>query len=48
MRIVAFIEAPSVVRSILEHLWLWDAPRSRPPPVADVGPADCEYVPCED
>lgn len=48
MRIIAWIEEPRVVRAILEHLLLWDAPRPRPPPVADVGPADFEYVPCED
>jgi hypothetical protein len=42
MRTVAFIEEPCVVRAILEHLSLWDAPRPRPPPVADGGPADCE------
>ena len=48
MRIVAFIEEPRVVRAILEHLLLWGAPRPRPPPLATVGPADFEYVPCED
>ena len=48
MRIVAFIEEPRVVRAILEHLSLWDAPLPRPPPLAAVGPADFEYVPCED
>ncbi|MFA4948898.1 MAG: hypothetical protein WC674_10395 [Candidatus Krumholzibacteriia bacterium] len=48
MRIVAFIEEPRVVRAILEHLSLWDTPRPRPPLPADVGPADFEYVPCED
>ena len=48
MRIVAFIEEPRVVRAILEHLSLWDAARPRPPPDAPLGPADFEYVPCED
>ena len=48
MRIIAFIEEPRVVRAILEHLSLWEAPRPRPPPVADVGPADFEFVPCGD
>ena len=48
MQIVAFIEEPRVVRAILEHLSLWDAPRPRPPPVAAVGLTDCGYVPCED
>ena len=48
MRIVAFIEEPRVVRAILEHLSLWDAPQPRPPPVAAGGPVDFEYVPCED
>jgi hypothetical protein len=31
MRIISFIEDPSVIRSILEHLGLWLA-RARPPP----------------
>ena len=48
MRLNAFIEKPHVVRAILEHLSLWDAARPRPPPVAAIGPADFEYVPCED
>jgi hypothetical protein len=48
MRIVAFIEEPRVVRVLLEHLSLWDDPRPRSPLAADIGPAECEYVPCED
>ena len=31
MRIISFIEDPSVIRAILEHLGLWLA-RTRPPP----------------
>jgi hypothetical protein len=48
MRIIAFIEEPRVVRAILVHLSLWDAPRPRPPLVAEGEPVDFEYVPCED
>jgi hypothetical protein len=48
MRIIAYILAKRVVRAILEHLSLWDVPRPQPPPVADVEPADWEYVPGED
>ena len=47
MRIIAFIEDPRVVRAILVHLSLWDAPQPRPPPGAADGPEDFEYVPCE-
>jgi hypothetical protein len=31
MRIISFIEDPSVIRAILDHLGLWLA-RARPPP----------------
>jgi len=48
MRIIAFIEDQRVIRAILIHLALWDAARPRPPPVTTGGPADFEYVPCED
>jgi hypothetical protein len=48
MRIAGFMEEPRVVRSILERLSSWDAPRPRPPPVDDAGPADCGYVSSED
>ncbi len=49
MRIIAFIEDQRVVRAILEHLSLWDAPQPRPPPVtqgeAPRAPAELEYLP---
>jgi hypothetical protein len=34
MKVISFIEQPSVVRRILEHLDLWEEPR--PPPDPDV------------
>jgi len=41
MRIISFIEDPSVIRAILNHLGLWLV-RSRPPKIYD--PPDAEYV----
>ena len=32
MRVISFIEDPSVVRRILDHLGLWDAQQRPPPP----------------
>lgn len=48
MRLISFIEDPRVIRAILIHLSLWDASRPRTPPGTTGGPADFEYVPCED
>jgi hypothetical protein len=43
MRIISFIEDPSVIRDILEHLGLWLA-RARPPPKIQHAPPVREYV----
>jgi hypothetical protein len=39
MRVIAFIEAPGVIRKILKHLNLWDIKR-KPQPLANAPPID--------
>jgi hypothetical protein len=39
MRVIAFIEAPGVIRKILKHLNLWDTKR-KPQPLANAPPID--------
>ena len=45
MRIISFIEDPSVIRDILTHLGLW-LTRSRPPPKIH-DPPNIEYAPAD-
>ncbi len=39
MRVIAFIEAPDLIKKILKHLGLWDVKR-KPRPVANAPPID--------
>ncbi|MBD3370380.1 acid--CoA ligase [Candidatus Fermentibacteria bacterium] len=48
MKVISFIEQPSVVRRILEHLDLWEEPRLPPEPPELVCEPDADYVPWQD
>ncbi len=47
MKVVAFIDDRAIIRRILIHLWLWNDPEPRPPPIiVPPEPIEIEYVPC--
>jgi len=60
MKVISFIEQPSVIRRILKHLDLWENPRPPPQPLESSSPREppeplkmvCEpnldYVPWKD
>ena len=48
MKIISFIEQPSVIRRILKHLDLWENPRPPPQPLELVCEPIAEYVPWKD
>ena len=48
MKVISFIEQPSVIRRILKHLDLWEDPRPPPEPVEMVCEPCADYVPWKD
>jgi hypothetical protein len=48
MKVISFIEQPSVIRRILEHMELWDDSRSPPEILERVCEPCADYVPWED
>ena len=48
MKVVSFIEQPSVIRRILKHLDLWEDPRPPPQPLELVCEPCADYVPWKD
>ena len=48
MKVVSFIEQPSVIRRILKHLDLWEDPRPPPIPLEMVCEPDADYIPWQD
>ncbi len=48
MKIISFIEQPSVIRRILKYLELWKDPRLPPEPLEIVCQPDADYVPWKD
>ncbi|MBN2256327.1 MAG: transposase zinc-binding domain-containing protein, partial [Anaerolineaceae bacterium] len=48
MKVISFIEQPSVIRRILKHLDLWDYPRPPPQPLEMVCEPYADYLPWED
>jgi len=48
MKVISFIEQPSVIRRILKHLDLWEDPRPPPEPLEMVCEPDADYIPWQD
>jgi len=48
MKVISFIEEPSVIRRILKHLDLWEDPRPPPQPLELVCEPCADYVPWQD
>ncbi len=48
MKVISFIEQPSVIRRILKHLDLWEDPRPPPEPLERVCEPCADYVPWQD
>ncbi|NOQ22836.1 MAG: hypothetical protein GQ565_09370 [Candidatus Aegiribacteria sp.] len=48
MKVISFIEQPSVIRRILKHLDLWEDPRPSPLPLELVCAPCADYVPWQD
>jgi len=48
MKIISFIEQPSVIKLILKHLDLWEDPRPPPRPLEIVCEPCSDYVPWKD
>ncbi len=48
MKVISFIEQPSVIRRILKHLDLWEDPRPPPQPLELVCEPCADYVPWKD
>ncbi|NOQ23112.1 MAG: hypothetical protein GQ565_10765 [Candidatus Aegiribacteria sp.] len=48
MKVISFIEQPSVIRRILKHLDLWEDPRPPPQPLELVCAPCADYVPWQD
>jgi hypothetical protein len=48
MKVISFIEQPSVIRRILKHLDLWEDPRPPPVPLELVFEPCADYVPWKD
>ncbi len=48
MKVISFIEQPSVIRRIRKHLELWEDPRPPPEPLELVCEPDAEYIPWQD
>lgn len=48
MKVISFIEQPSVIKRILKHLELWEDPRPPPQPLEMVCEPDADYVPWQD
>ena len=48
MKVISFIEQPSVIIRILKHLDLWEDPRPPPEPLEMVCEPDVDYVPWQD
>ena len=48
MKVISFIEQPSVIRRILKHLDLWKDPRHPPQPLELVCEPSSDYVPWQD
>ncbi|KAF5430188.1 hypothetical protein C5S42_00655, partial [Candidatus Methanomarinus sp.] len=48
MKVISFIEQPSVIRLILKHLNLWEDPRPPPEPLEMVCEPNVDYIPWQD
>ena len=48
MKVISFIEQPSLIRRILKHLDLWEDPRPPPQPLELVCEPCADYVPWQD
>ena len=48
MKVISFIEQPSVIRRILKHLDLWEDARPPPQPLEMVCEPDADYIPWQD
>jgi hypothetical protein len=48
MKVISFIEQPSVIRLILKHLNLWEYPRPPPEPLEMVCQPNVDYIPWQD
>ena len=48
MKVISFLEQPSVIRRILKHLDLWEDPRPPPIPLEMVCEPDADYIPWQD
>ena len=48
MKVISFIEQPSVIRRILKHLDLWKDARPPPEPREMVCEPDADYIPWQD
>jgi len=48
MKVISFIEQPSLIRRILKHLDLWEDPRPPPEPLEMVCEPNVDYVPWQD
>ncbi len=48
MKIISFIEQPSVIRRILKHLELWEDPRPPPRILELLCEPDVDYIPWKD
>ena len=48
MKVISFIEHPSVIRRILKHLDLWEDPRPPPEPLEIVSEPNVDYIPWQD
>ena len=48
MKVISFIEQPSVIRRVLKHLDLWEDPSPPPEPLELVCEPFADYVPWQD